>query len=213
MKRLFKYIISVIIGMLICAGIRYGISYFKDKPIDISDTMTQANETGYNLATGTYDANNEDAIFYQRAYVLNVIDGDTLLVKYDDTEYRVRLIGIDTPESVAPDSYLEKSGKENTEEGMLASDYTKSLLEGYDIVYLESDTSDTDIYGRLLRYVWLELPDANAVFQHEVQSKMLNGILLHDGVAEIATYEPDTLYKDIFYAIYANTHYDEYYNN
>ena len=61
---------------------------------------------------------------YQEATLIRVIDGDTIVVNIDNIEYTVRLIGIDTPESVAPDVYLEATGKKNTKEGLLASEYT-----------------------------------------------------------------------------------------
>ena len=134
---------------------------------------------------------------FQSANVERVVDGDTIIVIIDGESYRVRLIGIDTPESVAPANYLEKSGKENTEEGAAASDYTKNLLSEVDTVYLQKDVSDTDEYGRLLRYVWLELP-TDCMDIQEVEDKMLNGILIRDGIADVEIYQPDSLYESIF---------------
>lgn len=137
---------------------------------------------------------------YQEATLIRVIDGDTIVVNIDNIEYTVRLIGIDTPESVAPDVYLEATGKKNTKEGLLASEYTKNVLSNYTTVYLMKDTSDTDKYDRLLRYVWLEIPDEINI--DTIRSKMLNGILLDNHVANIATYKPNALYEDVFQSIY-----------
>jgi micrococcal nuclease len=109
----------------------------------------------------------------------------------------VRLIGVDTPESVASQEYLDRTGKENTEEGKSASEYTKDILADYDTVYLQSDTSDTDRYGRLLRYVWLEVPEDDFDLG-EISTKMLNGILVYHGVANVATYKPDTAHQADF---------------
>ena len=79
-----------------------------------------------------------------------VVDGDTLIVTNSNGEdVRVRLIGIDTPESVHPDQ------SKNTLDGDIASEYTKSLLEVGQILYLEYDVDQLDVYNRTLAYVWL----------------------------------------------------------
>ena len=137
---------------------------------------------------------------FTKASLVRVVDGDTIAVEIDGTEYKVRLIGVNTPESVAPGKYLEETGKENSAAGAAASDFTKDLLEDYDTVYLMKDVSDTDRYDRLLRYVWLEIPE-NACDITEISTKMLNGILLEQGYAEVAIYEPDTGYEDYFIEI------------
>ena len=114
-------------------------------------------------------------------------------MKIDGEKYRVRLVGINTPESVAPES----SGKENTEEGREASEYTKELLKDTEYVWLQKDTSETDKFDRLLRYVWLEVPN-DPRDSAEVAQKMLNGILIRNSYAEVVAYKPDTAYQDIF---------------
>ncbi len=85
----------------------------------------------------------------QNARVLNVIDGDTILVELaSGKKEKVRLIWVDTPETVHPNKNVEAFWKE-------ASDYTKKLLEGKEI-RLELDSENTrDIYGRLLAYVFI----------------------------------------------------------
>lgn len=115
------------------------------------------------------------------ATVLRVVDGDTFVVNYNGVEEYVRLIGVDTPESVHPDS------EKNTEAGILASDYTKARLEGKQ-VELEFDVQQRDMYGRLLAYVY-------------VDGVMYNKTLLEDGVANLATYPPNVKYVDDFTAI------------
>lgn len=81
------------------------------------------------------------------ADVDRVIDGDTLVIRYQDKLYTVRLIGVDTPETVNPNKPVQYYGKE-------ASDYLKSLLTGKQ-VSLEFDGNRLDKYGRLLAYVYL----------------------------------------------------------
>lgn len=83
------------------------------------------------------------------AKVLRVVDGDTLKVQIADKGYKVRLLGVDTPESVSPKK------EKNTKEGKIASEYTKKNLEGKDII-LEFDVSPYDRYGRLLAYVYVD---------------------------------------------------------
>lgn len=110
--------------------------------------------------------------------VLRVIDGDTIQIEYNGAKERVRLIGIDTPESVHPDE------TKNNENGKLASEYTKSLLEGKKIS-LEFDAGERDKYGRLLAYVYLD-------------GEMINKKLLADGYAQLETVPPNVKYVKEF---------------
>lgn len=83
----------------------------------------------------------------QRCTVTKPVDGDTLYTDCDAT--RIRLVGVDTPETVSPSKPVQCFGAE-------ASAYTKTLVGK--VVYLESDASqgDTDRYGRPLRFLYLE---------------------------------------------------------
>lgn len=78
--------------------------------------------------------------------VLRVIDGDTVEIDYQGKATDVRLIGVDTPETVHPSKPVEAYGKE-------ASNFTKNLLIG-ESVYLRFDVDRTDNYGRLLAYLY-----------------------------------------------------------
>ena len=130
-----------------------------------------------------------------------VSDGDTFAVYFPEegTSVRddkqtpvrcVRLIGIDTPESVASEEYLARSGKQNTYEGKTASDLTKELLPKGSLVWLEKDVSDTDPYDRLLRYVY---------FIKDGETLMLNEYLLEQGMAKLMTIQPDSKYADTIF--------------
>ncbi len=134
---------------------------------------------------------------YEPATFVRVVDGDTLIVTMDGEEQRIRLIGVNTPESVASEEYLAKTGKENTEEGKNASEYVKGLLTEGQTLYLEADSKDEDAYGRLLRYVWLSIPEDKSDPQ-EVSETMLNGLLVWEGYAEAVAYAPNTAYMQIF---------------
>lgn len=91
----------------------------------------------------------------ERATVTRVVDGDTIDVTLNRRTVRVRLLGVDTPETVHPSRPVECFGRE-------ASRFLKELLEGQTVL-LESDASqgDRDRYNRLLRFVWL--PDGRLV--------------------------------------------------
>lgn len=130
---------------------------------------------------------------FEEAKLIRVIDGDTIEVELNNTQYSVRLIGINTPESVAPDNYKIKNSIEGTE----TSNTVKDMLSDIETIYLQKDISDTDKYDRLLRYVWLEKP-TNENDINEISTKMLNAILVNKGIAEIATYKPDTKYEWAF---------------
>lgn len=115
-----------------------------------------------------------------RAEVLRVVDGDTVDVDLGGRRERVRLIGIDTPESVDPRRPVECYGRE-------ASANAKALLEGQ-AVYLEEDpTQDSrDRNGRLLRFVWLE------------DGRMVNLEQIRGGFAFEYTFDRPYRYRDAF---------------
>lgn len=127
--------------------------------------------------------NNDLSLKKIPANVVRVVDGDTINVRFkqeldDGNIYKVRLIGIDTPES----KHIDKS--KNTKEGQIAYEYTKKMLEGKDII-LEFDIAPKDKYGRFLAYVYLE-------------NELYNKHLLDIGYAKIMTIQPNSKYVEIF---------------
>lgn len=151
---------------------------------------------GMLLFFGLTQRNTTEDKSLEKAELIRVVDGDTLIVKREGSaEERVRLIGVNTPESVHPDE------TKNSESGKAASEYTKELLANHTDVWLQQDISETDTYGRLLRYVWLEEPSDTRNVE-EIKNKMLNGILLRDKIAEPMAIEPDVSYEGIFTVIY-----------
>lgn len=115
--------------------------------------------------------------FYE---VSRVIDGDTLEIKINDRKESVRLIGINTPETVDPRKSVECFGKE-------ASDKMKELASG-NLVYLEYDDTQglRDKYNRLLAYVYLE------------DDEMLNRKMIAEGYAHEYTYNLPYKYQKEF---------------
>lgn len=105
--------------------------------------------------------------------VSRVIDGDTIELSNGKV---IRYIGIDTPEL--------RGENENTCFGLEAAKENVRLVLGKK-VRLEKDVSETDKYGRLLRYVWIE-------------DRMINEELVKTGYAKSATYPPDIKYFERF---------------
>lgn len=124
----------------------------------------------------------------ETAEVADIVDGDTIKVYLDGERYTIRMIGIDTPESVHPDP------QKNTIYGQKASEYAKQVFTKGQTVYLSQDVSDKDKYDRLLRYVWLEKPTDTAD-EIEIRQKMYNAKVVLDGYANVHEYAPNnTLY-------------------
>ena len=130
---------------------------------------------------------------YETAIVTDTIDGDTIEVEITgDADgpgsgdaavgrgYTVRLTGIDTPESVKPNSPVECFGRESS----LAAEV---LLLGAE-VRLVKDVEEADRFGRLLRYVY-------------VGEEMANARLVVNGYASAYTYPPNVRHSDLFVAL------------
>jgi micrococcal nuclease len=107
-----------------------------------------------NLAGGAIGTADEAAT---RFVVVEVVDGDTLKVRdRDGSVETIRLIGIDTPETVHPSKPVECFGKE-------ASARLRELVEGKAVTLAKDTIGDTiDRYGRYLRYIFLGNEDVNA---------------------------------------------------
>ena len=115
---------------------------------------------------------------YINAYVEKVVDGDTFHIKYGDEKYKVRMLDIDTPESI-------KAGIDAQPYAIEASELTKRTLTGQNIrLVFEKDT--TDQYGRLLAHVILE----DGIYY--------NALMVQNGYAISVFYSPNTLFKDYF---------------
>lgn len=113
------------------------------------------------------------------ARVARVVDGDTIEVVLRGRTLDVRLIGIDTPETVHPTVPVECFGP-------AASRFTTSRLSG-EAVRLEFDIELTDRYGRTLAYVWKD-------------GRLFNQSLVARGFAMVSTYPPNDRYEPRFLA-------------
>ncbi len=119
------------------------------------------------------------------ATLRRVIDGDTIEVKVAGSVERVRLIGIDTPETKKPDTPVECFGPE-------ASARTSALLPVGAPLRLVRDHEARDRFGRLLAYVQL-VPSG----------EMVETILLREGLAGALTVHPNDTYASRFEALAA----------
>ncbi|WP_238980958.1 thermonuclease family protein [Geobacillus sp. YHL] len=112
--------------------------------------------------------------------VIRVIDGDTVEVQFSNKAVAtVRMIGVNTPETVHPNKPVEKYGKE-------ASNYTKKRLTNKTVT-LEFDVQIKDKYGRLLAYVW-------------IGKELYNETLVKEGYANVMTIQPNVKYQKRFLA-------------
>lgn len=103
------------------------------------------------------------------ARVTHITDGDTIRVRLGGATYRVRYIGMDTPERTDP--CFEE-----------ATDFNAELVEGT-TVWLEKDVSEVDRFGRLLRHIWTE------------DGVLVNEALVREGMAVVYTWPPDVKYE------------------
>lgn len=117
------------------------------------------------------------------ATVTEVADGDTLELNGKE---KVRLVGVNTPETVKPNTPLQPYGKE-------ASEYTKKQLQGKK-VFVEVDVQPQDRYGRTLAYVYTTAPQSEA----DVEAYMFNATLLREGYAQLMTIQPNVKYQELF---------------
>lgn len=112
--------------------------------------------------------------------VSEVVDGDTLVVTFPAGQHEVvRLLGIDTPETVDPARPRQCFGAE-------ASAFLTELIPPGTAVRLERDLEARDRYGRLLAYVYRA---DDGVF--------VNAELLRHGMADLSIYEPNSAYVDL----------------
>lgn len=136
-KRIFKLVISLVL---------IGASYYISKNLATTANVAQT------IPAGNYA-------------VTEVVDGDTIEVNMNGKREKIRMIGVDTPETKDPRKTVECFGK-------AASDYTKQLI-GTGSVRLEADPLGTnrDRYNRLLRYVY------------NSENKLVQAELIKDGYA------------------------------
>lgn len=176
-KRKMKRILNIIIPWLIFLGI-----YCSSENTTFFNTISNTIDSVFK---NTFFTGNETNIISESGLVKRIVDGDTLVVTVDDAEKKVRLIGIDTPESV------HSNEDKNTVWGTYASEHTKTLVKEGQTIFLEYDEETEDQYGRTLAYVWLSEDKTDL-------NNMLNAKLLADGYAMDKVYMPNCKYASEF---------------
>lgn len=120
---------------------------------------------------------------YIYAEVVKAVDGDTLEIEYKNKDYKVRLLDVDTPESVKKGVELQPYSRE-------ASEFTKArALHRQVKLVFEKDMWDQ--YGRLLAHIFLK------------DGSYLNAMLVRNGYARVEIVKPNTLLSDYFYDLEA----------
>jgi micrococcal nuclease len=123
-------------------------------------------------ATKTTSAPGRELVKVER-----IVDGDTFEVTLKGKKEKIRLIGVDTPETKKPNTPVMFYGEE-------ASAYSKKRLEKQ-MVELEYDVEKKDRYDRFLVYVW-------------IGDELFNRTLVQEGYARMATFPPNVKYVDAF---------------
>lgn len=169
----WQRIVGIIVAIILCVASSEFINNQNVTEIDADNTVDN-------------QESKLDAVKFIRT-----VDGDTIIVEDSNGEHkRVRMIGIDTPESVAQEE------ERNNEYGVMASDYTKELLSNAGTLYLEYDVDADDQYDRILAYVWLE--DVDDTFNVEnIKNSMVNAIIVENGYGIAKKYEPTVAHDDI----------------
>lgn len=164
--KLFAIIAALIVAITLASNLfRSADDEPQPRPPIASEAASDQARTSESQVSGT-DA---DTVLVTR-----VIDGDTIELETGQT---LRYIGINTPETKHPRKPVEYMGQE-------AAARNKELVEDKR-VRLEKDVSETDRYGRLLRYVY-------------VGDTMINEQLVLEGYAQAATFPPDVKYQERF---------------
>lgn len=132
------------------------------------------------LLTGCPAQADDVSALPSEAIVEFVIDGDTVDVTVAGESERVRLIGIDTPESVSRNVPVQCFGKE-------ASDALTGLLPPGTVLRIERDEEARDRYGRLLLYLYRDEDDL-----------FVNEWMIQQGFADTLFFEPNTTFEGSF---------------
>ena len=172
-----------VIGLLVMAGASALLLWLAYAP---SHATVDPPEIGYGVtrllpvssATSPRGIASAPSISMTQATVESVVDGDTIDVKLTDGQVlRLRYLGVSAPDDHASTCF-----------GRAATVYNRMLAQGQQVL-LERDVSETDKYGRLLRYVYL------------LDGRMVNEELVRAGYAQVTTFPPDVRYAQRFLVV------------
>lgn len=156
---------------------------------EILSTITSSNSTQENNDNSSTLSNSTVPDGSTEAFIERVVDGDTMTLKLKESgeTVKLRLLLIDTPESVKPGVDPQPYSTE-------ASNFAKELLKSGDTVYIEYDEGEkTDKYGRQVGYLWFYSKDDN-------QWKMFNEKIVEEGLARVGYIYSQKRHLDTLYA-------------
>lgn len=165
LDRIFPYLTIVVVVILLV--------------FSLSNNTINTSINDYLSQTGTAKYERD----LSKLIVKRVVDGDT--VEFENG-VKSRLLYIDTPETVKPNTPVQCYGKE-------ASTKLNNLLLNKE-VFITSDKNKEDRYGRSLNFIYLEESDAKS----QNISKSINAYMVKNGYARSVSYSPNTTYKEDF---------------
>lgn len=174
LKRITKRVIGVMLGFSIMGTGLSGCYYAKS----IQSALTEGAKEAVTSIPAVKNGNDKVG------NIVRVKDGDTYVIRICGKEKTVRLIGVDTPESVANNGKLK-----NTNWGKKSSNYAKQILTTGKKVWLTYDKTKTDAYGRVLAYISIK---------QNGKKVSLNKLLLKKGYARAVYYSPNGKYRKEF---------------
>lgn len=151
----------------------------RDQP-RVNEGRVQDHAQGQDRAQGQDQAQSQTDPLTPNATIVEVVDGDTVVALIDGVRETIRLIGIDTPESVARDRPVQCYGPE-------ASKYLLALLPEGTEATLFLDQQERDRYDRLLAYIF-----------RSTDGLFVNLNLVQLGFADTFSLAPNTHYKNVF---------------
>jgi len=169
--RIVSAAVFILTGLILSACLVSGRAAETVAPV-LMATVTQEDQGPFAAIDGVGCIPNLDR--YEKATLIDVVDGDSIKVIVDGVPTQVRYIGVNTPEYDSP----------QRDEAIEATDANRALLSGATL-YLFRDISNTDKYDRLLRYVI-------------ANGKFINLELVRGGYAESKTYRPDISCQALF---------------
>ncbi|WP_313639650.1 thermonuclease family protein [Paenibacillus sp.] len=173
------YLVKICLAITLLLGIATGCTITEPSTPDQAPSITTSPSPKSDAIEKNIEEDNKRLL---DAKVTRVVDGDTMKLTIDGKKETIRLLLVDTPESVNPNI------PEPQPFSIEASDYAKKMLTDKD-VQIELDVSERDKYGRLLCYLYID-------------GKMFNELLLEQGYARVAyVFAPNTKYVDQFRAI------------
>lgn len=168
--------LGLFVGLFILAGTTLPPSKENITPSKPFPTATKTPQVTLTTVSPTKTASNEAKMYV----VSKVVDGDTIKVEIEGRYETVRLIGIDTPETVDPRKPVECFGKE------ASIKISELLKDGKVALELDNTQGDKDKYNRLLRYVFL------------ADGTHINNALIKQGYAHEYTYNLPYKYQSEF---------------